>query len=248
MTQGGLLRRMILLVVLCVATVLLLTSIALARETSMNRSHADKEAASLNCSDFATQRGAQALLKKGDPFELDKDGDGRACEIQKNRVAEDGTKLGADTGGDLDCIDFPTQRAAQAHLRANPSDKSKLDLDNNGIACEIVPVPYKDQASDRKPVTRAQSSADLDCEDFEYQQEAQMIYFRNESDPNELDKNGNGLACEDELPALASNRTPVYASQPSDETGELNLWLPFAGGLILSSATLGFASWRRSRT
>lgn len=241
-------RRMLLLVVLCIAVVLTLASAAMAQETPTNRSHADREAAALNCTDFATQRGAQALLKKGDPFKLDKDGDGRACETQKDKVAEDGTKLGANTGGDLDCIDFPTQKAAQAHLRANPSDKNKLDVANNGIACEIVPVPYKDRAIDRKPVTRARSSADLDCEDFEYQQEAQMIYFRNESDPNELDKNGNGLACEDELPALASNREPVHASQPQDETNGFNPWLPLAGGLILSSATMGFASWRRFRT
>lgn len=242
-------RRMLLLVVLCVAAVLVLASVALAQETPVNQSDAATKAAALDCSDFATQRGAQALLKKGDTFKLDKDGDGKACETQRNKVAEDGTRLGANTGGDLDCIDFPSQKAAQAHLKADPSDKNKLDVDNDGIACQVVPVPYKDAASNRNPVTQAQSSTDLDCEDFEYQQEAQMIYFRNERDPNKLDKNGNGLACEDALPALASNRTPVHTSQPQEEfSGGSNLWLLLAGGLLVSSATAGFASWRRFRT
>ncbi len=49
---------------------------------------------------------------------------------------------------DLDCIDFPNQAAAQAHLRANPSDPDRLDgSDNDGLACESRPCPC-----DRTPV------------------------------------------------------------------------------------------------
>ena len=35
-----------------------------------------------------------------------------------------------------DCDNFNYQDEAQNYLRANPSDRDVLDLDNNGIACE----------------------------------------------------------------------------------------------------------------
>jgi hypothetical protein len=44
------------------------------------------------------------------------------------------------TGG-VRCADFPSQSAAQAYLRANPSDPSGLDRDRDGVACESSPAP-----------------------------------------------------------------------------------------------------------
>ena len=41
----------------------------------------------------------------------------------------------------LNCDDFPSQAAAQANLRANPSDPNNLDADNDGIACETFGYP-----------------------------------------------------------------------------------------------------------
>ncbi len=38
--------------------------------------------------------------------------------------------------GDQDCADFSSQAAAQAHLRADPSDPDGLDADDDGVACE----------------------------------------------------------------------------------------------------------------
>jgi hypothetical protein len=38
---------------------------------------------------------------------------------------------------DQNCVDFPTQAAAQAHLRADPSDPDNLDADDDGLACEL---------------------------------------------------------------------------------------------------------------
>ena len=37
---------------------------------------------------------------------------------------------------DRDCPDFPSQRAAQRVLEADPSDPERLDRDKDGIACE----------------------------------------------------------------------------------------------------------------
>ena len=44
-------------------------------------------------------------------------------------------------GTRIDCPDFPNQAAAQAVLRADPSDPHHLDLDRDGIACEKNPPP-----------------------------------------------------------------------------------------------------------
>ncbi|QIN77864.1 hypothetical protein GBA65_04290 [Rubrobacter marinus] len=203
-----------------------------------------------DCADFATRTGAQALLGPEDDSKLDDDGDGKACEIGPDGKAEDGTKLAAKTGGDLDCIDFPSQEAAQAKLKAKPSDPDGLDLDNSGVACQIVPVPYEDGASDRTPVAAAKSKAKLDCADFEYQQEAQMILLRDEADPNGLDEDGNGLACEEELESFAANEEVVEAARASTHSdGGLDPWLllVLAGGLAGPGA-VGVAAWRRRGT
>jgi hypothetical protein len=217
---------MTLTALLCAAAVLLSATAALAQENAAREGvpagaaaerHKQEEAAKLDCADFATQRGAQAVLSQAslsaqeDRFGLDEDGDGVACENGDGGVAEDGTLLGADTSGDRDCNDWPSQKAAQAHLRANPSDPYKLDPDRNGVACEFLAAPYKDDAIDTTPVVGARSGADLGCENFEFQQEAQAVYLRDESDPNKLDEDGDGLACEG-IPILESNAEEVLAA------------------------------------
>lgn len=50
---------------------------------------------------------------------------------------------------DLDCKHFPSQAAAQAALRNDPSDPHGIDRDGDGIACERNGPPY-----DRVPVLR----------------------------------------------------------------------------------------------
>ncbi len=39
-------------------------------------------------------------------------------------------------------------------------------------------------------------AADLDCKDFATQQQAQAVYNAVPGDPNELDRDGDGVACE----------------------------------------------------
>ncbi len=50
------------------------------------------------------------------------------------------------------CADFPFQAAAQSHLRANPSDASRLDENSNGVACDTYPYPPK-SPREEDPVT-----------------------------------------------------------------------------------------------
>ena len=245
--EAGTTKRLLLLAVVSIATFLMLAPSALAqrvspteglprdeareKEARAEEDYAKKWAARLDCADVATRRGAQALfeLNEEDRFDMDRDGNGVACEKRTGEAAEDGTKLGAKTGGDLDCMDFPSQKAAQAHLRGGPSDRDGLDPENNGVACEFSAVPYQDLAFDDAPVAAARSEADLDCEDFEYQQEAQVVYRRDVSDPNGLDGPnekaekderfvGNGVACET-APLLASNVEEFRATMGTDAEG-----------------------------
>lgn len=226
--EGGL-ASILLLMMLAIAAVLIASSTAAlaqqavsADESSTEETYAEEEATLLDCNDFATQRSAQSLfeLASEDRFNLDKDGDEVACETPQGRAAEDGTTLGAQTLEDLDCMDFPSQEAAQGNLRADPSDPNGLDPEQNGIACEITPADYENPATDLALVVGAKSDADLNCEDFEYQQEAQMVYFRDESDPNSLDEGKNGSSVCENLPVLASN-AEVIRAQPSSEASPL---------------------------
>jgi hypothetical protein len=89
----------------------------------------------LDCADFDSQTEAQVELERdrSDPHGLDADNDGRACETFDY---SDGGGGGGDGGTDLDCADFPSQAAAQAEFRRDPSDPHGLDADNDRIACE----------------------------------------------------------------------------------------------------------------
>lgn len=217
--------RGLLLAVLCAALAATISALAPSTAQAQTETHALVEDPLLDCNDVATQRGAQALfeLEPGDRFALDEDGDGVACEVPRGRGAEaateDGTELGGATGRDLDCMDFSSQAAAQSHLKSNPSDPYGLDVENNGVACDLSqPARYEDLAEDRAPVAAARSGADLDCGDFEYQQEAQAVYFLDESDPNDLDRGERGSGVCLGLPIFWPN-AHVLTAQEADGTG-----------------------------
>jgi hypothetical protein len=87
-----------------------------------------------------------------------------------------------------DCADFDSQREAQRALDRDPSDPGNLDADNDGVACETY--PYDDNGG-------GGGDGDLDCADFATQEQAQAVLRRDPSDPNGLDGDGDGIACED---------------------------------------------------
>lgn len=91
---------------------------------------------------------------------------------------------------DLNCSDFATQPEAQAELDADPSDPNGLDgNDNDGIACESLPSGGGTGGGG--------SQGDLDCADFATQPEAQAEFDADPSDPNGLDADDDGIACEE---------------------------------------------------
>lgn len=127
---------------------------------------------------------------------------------------------------DLDCSDFGSQADAQAELRSNPSDPNGLDgNDDDGIACESLPGPRDEVPvqgaidsgggeATTPPATEPEmggvtegntgggvaptdnETGDLDCIDFATQAEAQATYNADPSDPNGLDADNDGIACE----------------------------------------------------
>lgn len=53
----------------------------------------------------------------------------------------------------LNCADFPSQAAAQAELRRNPSDPNRLDENDNFVACEAFDGYPAGSPRDETPAT-----------------------------------------------------------------------------------------------
>jgi hypothetical protein len=91
---------------------------------------------------------------------------------------------------DLDCSDFDSREDAQEELERNPRDPNNLDNDNDGIACESLPSGGSEGGD------TDDTAGDLDCSDFDSQEEAQDEFEDDPSDPNNLDADDDGRACE----------------------------------------------------
>lgn len=132
---------------------------------------------------------------------------------------------GAEALDDLDCTDFENQEAAQDVLDLDPADPYNLDPNQDGIACSLLPSASPDsavvdaevadgpvepaqadtgstRASDQttnrqnRQNQRQAQTATVVCSDFVTQEEAQAAYNDDLSDPNGLDPDLDGIACE----------------------------------------------------
>ena len=83
-------------------------------------------------------------------------------------------------------------------------------------------------------------TVELDCVDFATQGEAQAVYDQDPSDPNGLDEDDDGRACET-LPSVAPQQRPLPAS------GGPNLSILLTGALLSGSGILALVALRRSR-
>ena len=123
-------------------------------------------------------------------------------------------------GNAFNCGSFKSQSQAQAVLRADPGDPNGLDTDRDGIACESFPSP-KDLVPVQRPATKASAAPTtvpagpgafdpglyigkgdaFNCKAFSSQAQAQAVLRADPRDPNRLDADRDGIACE-------SNRAP----------------------------------------
>ncbi len=128
---------------------------------------------------------------------------------------------GAQALDDQDCSNFIYQDDAQRHLNADPSDPDNLDFDDDGFACEDelpqllasgpqslfiptsgpapaprpAPLPLTAQQQVPPPVVPI-GPDDQDCASFANQDDAQDHLNADLSDPDRLDEDGDGFACE----------------------------------------------------
>jgi hypothetical protein len=145
-----------------------------------------------------------------------------------------------------------SQEEAQALLDADPSDPQGLDPDGDGIACESDELaPTEDAGAERgerrarnrdddQPVEPAASPADLDCANFSFQEDAQLVFDDVPADPYNLDPNDDGFACTS-LPT----RSIAVSAVPSTGAGPPPTAIG-AGAALLAAAGVGFLSRRRS--
>ncbi len=99
--------------------------------------------------------------------------------------------------GDRNCEDFDSQGAAQDFFESEggpEDDPNRLDADNDGQACDDFDYGASEGSGG------SDDSGDRDCPDFESQDEAQNFFESEggpEDDPNRLDADNDGQACED---------------------------------------------------
>lgn len=109
---------------------------------------ADQPGYDYDCTDFDSREDAQVFYEEVggplyDPFNLDDDEDGFACEewergYEKAGAGENG--INGRDGVDTDCADFESQAEAQRYFRDDGGSVrdniDHLDPNHNGIACE----------------------------------------------------------------------------------------------------------------
>jgi hypothetical protein len=103
----------------------------------------------------------------------------------------------------VDCTAFASFDEANNYFAAHPEAASAIDDDRDGTACEVYfGLEGRDQpARSAEPAAGAvlqlaqKEKGDLDCEDFQTQEEAQAVLLSDPADPNNLDPNGDGVAC-----------------------------------------------------
>ena len=109
---------------------------------------ADQTDDDYDCTDFDSREDAQRFYEESggplyDPYNLDDNGDGAACEEwarDYERAGGRGNDVNGEDGIDRDCADFESHAAAQRYFLADggPSRKNvdHLDPNHNGFACE----------------------------------------------------------------------------------------------------------------
>lgn len=188
-----------------------------------------------------------------------------ARQAEREQDASAGNQNAQDSAA-LTCNDFFTQEEAQAAFDDDPVGQAALDDDGDGVACPDLPAaadqaqddtmadaadensngqqrrnrrnrdqPAEDETVVDTPVTVGKE--DLDCIDFEFQEDAQEIYNRDPSDPFNLDPNADGFACSS-LSSGEPRISQVPRTGSGDTAGMAEIWL--IGGTVLAGlAALG---------
>lgn len=174
-----------------------------------------------------------------------------------NRNANNTQNANANQAQEPFCSDYPNARRAQRAFDRDPEGLAALDPDGDGVVCEELDQQdnasaggQQNQGNNRNPrnnnqqnnqnqaeptaidePARVRPKEDLDCIDFEFQEDAQAVYNEDPTDPFNLDPNGDGFACSS-LPS----RTPQVIQVPSTGAGPAD---SSYGGLATILSLLG---------
>lgn len=172
----------------------------------------------------------------------------------------------------LTCDDFFTQEEAQAAYDDDPEGQAALDPDGSGIACPDLPAADDQAQADAQAGANSDNNnrqarqnrrnrdpqnedetvvdtpvsvgkEDLDCIDFEFQEDAQEIYNRDPADPFNLDPNADGFACSS-LPSRDPRISQVPRTGSGTAASTAEIWLV---GASLFAGMAGLATLGRRR-
>lgn len=200
-----------------------------ARRAARQAEADDGGGAALACADFLTQQEAQDAFEAdpGGLADLDPDGNGIACEELLEAEPEEDTRENRRQNRQNQ-----DQDQSQNQNRNRNQDEEPADT--------VVDEPRQNQNQNQNQ-NRDLPPEDLDCIDFDFQEDAQQIYNQDPTDPFNLDPNGDGFACSS-LPM----REPFISQVPRTGAGPMPLPLaPALAALAFGVAASGF--WVRRR-
>jgi hypothetical protein len=231
----------------------LLAVLLIGTVAAANAFAAAKQADDLDCEDFQTQEEAQAVLDAdpSDPNNLDPNGDGIACGLLPSAVNREQS---ADPNQTADPQGNDTQNQGRANRQRNrnaqpqneqPTNEGtrqnrRQNRQNQGTPSNESTPTAVDQP--RGALPNPLPKEDLDCIDFQYQEDAQAIYNLDPSDPFNLDPNKDGFACSS-LPS----RTTRVVQVPSTGVGSSSA--PMTSALVVASllAAVGASAFSAAR-
>lgn len=153
-----------------------------------------------NCADFEYREDAQEFFEQagpGDPHELDRDGDGRVCEGRPSR----GTATPPTTTTPpptTEPTEEPSEDPAPPVEHHDEESDDSQDAPSTTPTHESAPIhPASTGGGDSGGAELAAVDRDRDCADFPTQAEAQAALMNDLSDPERLDADDDGIACED---------------------------------------------------
>jgi hypothetical protein len=186
-------------------------------------------AADRNCTDFRYQEDAQAVLEADptDPNNLDSSHDGKACETLPSR--------GSSTTTTAPTTTTPTTATEPANSDAvvvvqttvttttTPSTTSSTTTSTTASTSTTTDDSDSDESDDSESdddnSSSGSSSDDRDCADFASQADAQAALTAKPSDPDNLDADDDGIACEDHFGEVGQ-QVQVHPTGGVDTGGE----------------------------
>ena len=186
-----------------------------------------------NCQDFAYQEDAQAYFdaQSGDPDNLDGNGDGVACETRPHQlvgVATTTTRTTTTppvtttttTTAPVGYSTATTTTSTTEGTTASTTSTSTTTTTTSGSDSDSGSSSGSDSDSDADDDSSSSDTSgdDRDCADFASQADAQAALVADLSDPDHLDADVDGIACEDRF-GNAGQQVQVHPSGGVDTGG-----------------------------